>query len=204
MVYTYIKYDIPGFYAEFTEQFDPALYNNLGTTWEDFKNNLWVLLSPEQVAFHVANPSASITEVWNMEITPDSIEIHKSNMIANITNYDMSSEVNGFLVNGQTAWLTPNERANYSNSIESARILGMETIMVNIAGQTLTMTLDQASAFLAQIQIYADSCYFVTENHKKEVNALETIEEVDAYDYKAGYPDKLSFVINDDHELRSA
>lgn len=196
MTYTYIKFDIPGFYAEFTEQFDPTLYNNLGSTWDDFMNNLWVELSAEQVAFRAANPSASLTEVWNMELTPDTIENHKSMKIAQITDYDMSDSVNSFLVNGQKAWLTPDERSNYRNSIESARILHIETVVVLIAGQSLEMSLDQASGFLAQIQLYADQCYLVTEAHKKAVQALQTIEEVDAYDYQAGYPDQLSFTLD--------
>lgn len=37
--------------------------------------------------------------------------------------------------------------------------------------------------------------YNVTEEHKAAVNTLTTIEEVDAYDYKTGYPEKLSFEV---------
>jgi hypothetical protein len=35
-MYTYIKYNISGKYVEFPEQLDPALYNNLGTTYQDY------------------------------------------------------------------------------------------------------------------------------------------------------------------------
>lgn len=48
---------------------------------------------------------------------------------------------------------------------------------------------------LAQIQLYADRCYIVTETHKSNVNALKTIEEVDNYDITSGYPEKLNFNI---------
>jgi len=48
---------------------------------------------------------------------------------------------------------------------------------------------------LAQIQIYADRCYIVTETHKAEVNALEAIDDVDNYDITSGYPEKLTFTI---------
>ena len=37
--YTYIKQDIPGYYIEFEEKFNPDLYNNIGTTYEDFIDN---------------------------------------------------------------------------------------------------------------------------------------------------------------------
>ena len=46
---------------------------------------------------------------------------------------------------------------------------------------------------LSALEVYALQCYNVTEEHKAAVNALTTIEEVDAYDYKTGYPEKLSF-----------
>ena len=48
---------------------------------------------------------------------------------------------------------------------------------------------------LAKIQIYANQCYGVTEKHKAAVNALETVEEVEAYDFTAGYPERLTFEI---------
>ena len=68
--YTYIKRDIKGYYIEFDEMFDPNLYNNLGDSYEDFLNNLWVLLSDEQVAFHEEYPNATVKEVWDMQLTP--------------------------------------------------------------------------------------------------------------------------------------
>ena len=50
-----------------------------------------------------------------------------------------------------------------------------------------------AKMALAQVQLYANQCYGVTERHKAAVNALETIEAVEAYDFTIGYPEKLSF-----------
>jgi hypothetical protein len=50
-----------------------------------------------------------------------------------------------------------------------------------------------AEMALAQIQIYADRCYIVTETHKSDVNSFENIEDVDNYDITAGYPEKLNF-----------
>ena len=198
-IYTYIKKDIPGFFIDFEEQFDPELYNNLGTTYDDFwELNLWVLLSPEQQAFHYEHPDLGVWYVWNMELPqpePDTPEKHKQAKIEAINAYDTSNEVNALLVNGEKAWLTPDERSNYRNSIEAAQILGVETLTVLINGTAYTMPTAQASQFLAQIQLYADNCYLVTQTHIAEVNALETIEEIDAFDEKAGYPDMLSFVM---------
>ena len=197
--YTYIKHDIRGFYIEFDEMFDPNLYNNLGETWDDFLDNLWVLLSPEQVEFHKEYPNASIKEVWDMELTPipeRTLEQAKAEMISNINAYDSSSNVNGFTVNNEIeGWFTPDERSNYKSSIDAAKLLGVETLSFYIGDIMLDVTPSEAEYMLAQIQLYADACYIVTKQHKMAVEAMETIEEVDAFAYTEGYPEKLNFTV---------
>jgi hypothetical protein len=197
--YTYIKYDIRGYYIEFDEMFNLDLYNNLGETWKDFLDNKWVLLSDEQVAFHNEHPTASIKEVWNMEITPEPIhertlEDAKMEMLSNIDMYDNSINVNGFTVNGTIeAWFTADERSNYKSSIDSAKLLGVQELSFFIGGMELTLPTSSLELMLAQIQLYADQCYIVTKQHKIAVEALETIEAVDAYAYTSGYPERLNF-----------
>ena len=197
--YTYIKQDIKGYYIEFDEMFNPDLYNNLGETWEDFLDNKWVLLSDEQVAFHEEHPTASVKEVWDMELTPEPIYIRtledaKNEMIANIDAYDSSINVNGFTVNNEIeAWFTADERSNYKSSIDAAKLLGVETLSFFVNDIEMTLPTESVEYMLAQIQLYADQCYIVTKQHKLDVNALETIEEVDAYPYMNGYPKRINF-----------
>lgn len=195
--YTYIKMDIKGFYIEFDEMFDPNLYNNLGDSYEDFLDNKWVLLSEDQVIFHDEHPNASVKEVWNMEIDPippRTLTDAKREMIDKIDEYDKSNHVNGFTVNGEIeGWFMPEERSNYKSSIDSANLLGVSALTFFIDDMELTVTPTQAEYMLAQIQLYADQCYVVTKQHKLTVEALETIEEVDAFPYMLGYPKKLNF-----------
>ena len=177
--------------------FNPVLYNNVGDTYQDFLDNKWVLLSDEQVAFHEEHPTATVKEVWDMEITPippRTLEDAKAEMIAKIEEYDESSEVNGFKINGVTAgWFTPEERSNYKSSIDAAKLLGVSDLTFFIGDNELSVTIPQAEYMLAQIQLYADSCYIVTKEHKITVGSLETIEEVDAFPYTEGYPQMLDF-----------
>jgi hypothetical protein len=67
---TYIKKSIAKQYVEFGAPLNPEEYNNLGETWQDYLDNKWVPLSNEQIAFHKANPNATVKEVWDMRITP--------------------------------------------------------------------------------------------------------------------------------------
>lgn len=195
--YTYIKRDIRGYYMEFNEMLNPNLYDNLGTTYQDYLNNKWVLLSDEQVAFHNEHPTASVKEVWDMELTPippRTLEQAKTEMIQRIDEYDSSTNVNGFTINDDVeGWFTPEERSNYRSSIDAAKLLGISGLSFYVGDMLLEVTPTQAEYMLAQVQLYADQCFMVTKQHKLTVEALETIEEVDEFDYAADYPKKINF-----------
>jgi hypothetical protein len=199
MTYTYIKRSQYGKYLTFNEPLSPDEYNNLGTTWDDFLDDKWVLLSDEQVAFHEQYPEASVREVWDMQLTPPhvrTLEEAKSEMIQKIDEYDRSSNVNGFTINHEIeGWFTADERSNYRSSIESSELLGIETLSFYVGDYLMEVSTSDAKYMLAQIQLYADQCYIVTKQHKIAVEALETIEAVDAFDYTSGYPQKLNFEV---------
>lgn len=199
---TYIKKSIPKQYVEFETALSPEEYNNIGATWQDYLDNKWVLLSNEQMAFHKANPTATVKEVWDMQITPTpprTLEQAKQEKLRHIEVYDSSDAVNGFDIvmgeNTMTAWITPEQRANYKNSLDSAELLGLEEVHPVFNGIQLTLETAMAKMALAQIQIYADRCFIVTETHKANVDALEAIEAVDVYDNTTGYPERLTFAI---------
>ena len=197
MQYIYIKYDIPKHYITLEEELTEELFSNLGSTYEDYLDNKWVKLSEEQVAFKEANPNATIKEIWEMELQPiptQTLEECKNNKIVEIIMYDQSHEVNSFTINGVlTAWFTPAERSNYKSSIEAAKLLGQNTLAFFVGDMLLQVPTNDAEYMLAQIQLYADRCFLVTKNHKVNVMNLETIEEVEKYDYKINYPEKINF-----------
>ena len=200
--YIYIKRGLG--YVEFDTPISTELNgNDLGSTWEDYNNGKFVLLSAEQLAFKDEHPTASIKEVFDMEITPTpvrTLEDAKNEMIATIEEYDDSNSVNEFIIthDGQvvtTDWFEPNIRANYKNSVESAELVGLPTVSFYVGDMPITLPTQDAKLMLAQIQLYADACYIVTRQHIAAVEALTTIEAVDAFDYTADYPNKLSFEV---------
>jgi hypothetical protein len=113
--------------------------------------------------------------------------------IAEINDYSESNAVNSLTYNGVETWLTPAIRSNYLTSISSAELLGETSITFAIAGQAVTVPLQNAKILLAKIQRYADASYLVTQKHIAEVSKLTTVAEVEAYDITQGYPEKLSF-----------
>ena len=195
----YVKRDIKGYYVEFPNQLNPDEYNNLGTTYEDFVNNKWVLLSEDQIGFKETNPNASVKEVLNMELNVytqtenvrDLLDAKKEAIYNIYTNDDIKS----FNINNITTWFDAEKRNNLRNLIDSAKLLEQETISFYVDDSLLTIKVTDAEIMLAKIQLYINDCDIINKQHELNIDKLTTIEEVDSYDYKAGYPEKLHFVI---------
>lgn len=119
----------------------------------------------------------------------------KAEKIAEITAYDTSDAVNSFTLDGDTMWINRDDRVSTMNSTTILKNAGIETVTQWYGGKKYTLPCDTLIQMLQALEIYALTCYNVTEEHKAAVNALTTIEEVDAYDYTIGYPEKLSFSV---------
>lgn len=197
MSFIYIKKNVRGYFVELPEELTSDLYDNLGETYADYLNNKWVKLSDEQIAFREANPSASVREVWDIALTPPyerTVEDARRELLDKIERYNISENVDSFIVNDTiTHWFTVQERLNYKQSIEAAKLLGVETLSFYIGDVKMDVAPDQAEQMLALIQLYADQCFMTTKQHKLNAQALETIEEIEAYDHTKGYPEKLNF-----------
>ena len=118
----------------------------------------------------------------------------KIDKIAEIAAYDTSDKVNGFILNGQIVWLDKATRVGLMNSTTIERDLGQETTELWLGEHNLIIKCDLAIQLLQQLEVYALKCFNVTATHKKEVNSLSTIEEINSYDITKDYPEKL--VIN--------
>lgn len=119
------------------------------------------------------------------------VEEAKGKLIAEITAYDTSSSVNGFMLNGLLVWLDKATRVGLMNSTTIAKAAGQQTTTLWLKGIKLVVDCDKAIQLLSALEMYALECFNVTASHKVAVSELTTIEEVEAYDYKAGYPKML-------------
>lgn len=109
--------------------------------------------------------------------------------IEELEDYDSSDNVNEFTLNGSGMWLEPAVRDNYMMSLQSAKRLGQTT--VPFLGQTLNI--DDAIGMIDAVNLYAMQCVAVTDSHRAAINALQSIADVDRYDFTVGYPTKLTF-----------
>lgn len=195
-MYTYIKYNIKGKYVEFPEALNPELYNNIGETYSDYVSGKWVLLSDEQLAFREANPTASVKEVFEMKLKEApvrTIEQAKTEMKSKINQYDSSKDVNVFFINGLPVWLDKATRAGLKLRFEAEASINVVETILWYNNMQFPLNVTNAIQMLYAIEIYASACYDNTQRHLAEIENLESIEDVDAYDYTAGYPEKLQF-----------
>lgn len=119
----------------------------------------------------------------------------KADKIAEITAYDTSDKVNGFMLNGLLVWLDKATRVGLMNSTTIAKAAGQETTTLWLGGLKLVVDCDKAIQLLSALEMYALECFNVTASHKAAVSKLKSIEEVKVYDYKTGYPKMLEMSV---------
>lgn len=105
--------------------------------------------------------------------------------------YDLSDRVNSFTVSGYQMWLDKETRSGLMLRFESEKAMGLTETTLWSDGIAFPMSLDVANKLLLDIEMYASACYDVTQQHIANIKALESVEDVKAYDFTAGYPEKL-------------
>ena len=115
----------------------------------------------------------------------------KADKIAELEAYD-DSEVNSFSVNGKDMWLDHDVRQQLRISLDALSQAGRETVTKWFDGVEYTYPIDVWYYMLGLVEVYASDALNVTESHKAAINALDDIEDVEAYQF-TGYPEKLSF-----------
>ena len=124
-----------------------------------------------------------------------SVEEAKEMLIADITAYDTSSAVNGFVLNGAVVWLDKATRVGLMNSTTIAKAMGQATTTLWLGNTKLEVGCDMAIQLLSALEMYALECFNVTAAHKKAVAEMTDIAEVLSYDYTKGYPAKLTMEV---------
>ena len=144
-------------------------------------------------------PSVEQLESWGfeeyIEPTPTPEELlarAKADKIAELEAYD-ASEVNSFSVNGKDMWLDHEVRQQLRISLDALSQAGRENVTKWFDGLEYTYPIDVWYYMLGLVEVYASDALNVTESHKAAINALESIEDVEDYNFRQNYPEKLVF-----------
>jgi hypothetical protein len=205
--FIYIKKNQAGKFLEFNEQFDEKLFNNIGTTWEDYEADKWVMLSNNQVSFLKEHPGASEKEVWDMKMYPvepiesdipepvehpvatEHEETALERKLREIDEYDVYS----FAIGDKDYWLDTQQRHEILEQVAAYRAAKEKEMTRWIDGDEYTFTLTQWIKIAQRITVYASKVENTKNTHKKNVSELQDEIEIDHYDFTTGYPEKLKF-----------
>lgn len=119
----------------------------------------------------------------------------KERVLRQITDFDSSDEVNCFYVNGEAMWADKATRVGLMNSVGIEKQSGKALSTLWFNDKSITVSCEVALAFLSQVELYAVECYNKTAEHKALIKSLTDIDEILGYNYKEGYPEKLSITI---------
>ena len=160
----------------------------------------------KEVKGNVYNPKHEmlLEHGWVEYVIPTPTEdelLGKTKMIkiSELIAYDDSSEINDCIIvyQGQELhyWANKSERDTLKGAVRDCLSLGRETYRLDIREQGISFYLncEKLLQMLAALEVYAIDCYNKTTDHEYAIKALPTAEEVEAYDYRVGYPEKLRF-----------
>lgn len=163
------------------------------------KNRNQIIIDNGEFQFMNPNDTLLFEDGWEEYIVPvpqppvETVESAKSKAIRRINMYDSSSSVNEFYVSDMPIWLDKATRVGLKLRFESEMAMGMTTTSLWYEDHKFELETENAIKMLFAIELYASACYDNTQNHIANVKALETIEEIEQYDYTTGYPEKLRF-----------
>lgn len=213
----YINRTVKGYYVELSSALDEKS-NLIGTTWEDFKNEYWILLSDEQIAFKNDNPDASIKEVFMMKLDEKpvvdeekiALDNAKRDKLREIEEQDERSNLfyidvikGGELIAHQSLWIDKDLRNSlYSITLPALKAKGEATTKLWTTDKppvSIEVPIDWAMEKLPELEVYAKQTYDKKAENEAAVYSayenkdLNALMEVDVY---LGYPLVKTFELN--------
>lgn len=105
--------------------------------------------------------------------------------------YDNSTEVNSFYLNGKRVWLDKATRVGLVNSLNLEKSTGKTDTILWFNNISVTIDIDKALQLLSIVEMYAKECYNNTHQHYSDITKLETLEDCLLFDITSGYPNIL-------------
>lgn len=144
----------------------------------------------------IINPTEEqlLADGWSRYVTPaPTFDQLKERKRDELLAFDSSTEVNEFSIGGTPVWLDKATRAGLMLRFQAEQASGQEQTTLWYEGQQFTLNVIDAVRMLYALELYASACYDRTQAHLLAIDALTTAEDVEAYDYTTGYPEKITF-----------
>jgi hypothetical protein len=161
-----------------------------------YKNSYEIVISNNGMNTYNPTEEMILADGWKEYIQPvkeKTIDDAKYEKLEDLNAYDNSRSVNIFYVKGMPMWLDKATRAGLMLRFNAEIGAGKEDTSLWYEGNEFPLKLQDAINMLYSIELYASACYDNTQKHKANIDKLETIEDVEAYDFTTDYPEHLNF-----------
>lgn len=171
-----------------------GIYRVMIKTTEEADENGMIMVATAKYTHRPTAEEISEDYQWHTE-TLDKMKLEQAKLVKNreIMEYNSSSNVDGFYLNGVKHWLTLDERKAAELSTKAHITLGHETTEQCMGGVFYTIPCESLIYMLAELEIYALECLNHAKRQEAEVLAMTDIASVENYDVTAGYPEMLKF-----------
>ena len=134
-----------------------------------------------------------VEEVDNIPEPNPELDESKAKVSAAIKEYDKSEAVNSFFLQGSQQWIDRDLRIAKSKSLNDEKLQGRKESVIWLNGLKFTLPIDTALQMLSALEVYANDCFNITSEHIANIEKLQSVEEVESYDYTKCYPKILEF-----------
>lgn len=128
-----------------------------------------------------------------LHIERDLVAEAKENKLKELEDYDKSNAVNEFILNGNPMWIELELRKSVAHDLNVLKAKGIKNYTFWNGSTPIGLPVSAFESILNDEELYALECFNVTASHKANIEKLETIDDINAYDFTVGYPDKLTF-----------
>lgn len=147
------------------------------------------------LALFTANCTIYAKKILGMEPSLSDLKVQK---LAEVSVYDASDAVNSFTIDGKNIWLSKDTRLALRQRFAAEKSAGIMSTTLWYGTYKFSLGVDKTLDMLNAIEIYACKCYDITAAHKATVQSMTDIEDILGYDFRVGYPDKLSFTTTEE------
>ena len=179
---------------------DGKIYNKI----TQLKYNGRIYLNPPEEIILVAG-----YEIYNKpEKTEEELLADaKEEKIDFATRYGTSPARNSYIASGYTLYVPAERRANLRSMILAAYAEDVTIMHIWYEGYTHVYTTARWEQYLNKYEVFLYNVYCIMNEHIQNINALTSVEAVEAYDYTTGYPDIINYDIDvrtDEEKLADA
>lgn len=155
----------------------------------------------QYVLTNTFNNAHRVPSIEEMKIIGEAISMKEEQMIPwmkeqlkrAVKKYDKSKAVENFTIGGVDVWMDKETRTGLLLRFQAEKAIGKTDTTLWHESMQFPLVVDNAIQMLYAIEVYASATYDKTAEHLANVDKLESVDALIAYDFKAGYPARLAF-----------